>query len=120
MTEVEIASRHFWPGRAGPRSQRDNEALEREGRTDYHYRVRPAVRGPFRWFVVLEEGPARTYPRDLQALARAGAAVDHPPSGSDYEAQRAERYGWINRALPADALCQAGPVQVVSPEGPST
>ena len=118
MAEVEIASRHFWPGRAWARSQRDNDALEREGRTDYHYRVRPAVRGPFRWFVVLEEGPGRTYPGDLKALACARADVDHPPSGSDYDAQLAERYGWINRALPAGALCQGGPVQVVSPAGP--
>lgn len=62
MAEVEIASRHFLPGRAWARAEGDNEALQREGRTDYRYRVRPAVRGPFRWYVVLEEGARRPDP----------------------------------------------------------
>lgn len=61
MAEIEIASRHFLPGRASAIAQRDNEALEREGRTDYHYGVRRAVRGPFRWYVVLEDGDSPAY-----------------------------------------------------------
>jgi hypothetical protein len=55
MAEIEIASRHFSPGRARARARGDNEALKREGRGEYHYRVRPAVRGPFRWYVVLDK-----------------------------------------------------------------
>ena len=70
MADIEIASRHFSPERARVRAQGDNEALERDGRRDYHYRVRPAARGPFRWYVVLEDGPRRPYP--IRGRARTG------------------------------------------------
>jgi hypothetical protein len=70
MAEIEIASRHFLPGRASAIAQRDNEALEREGRTDYHYGVRRAVRGPFRWYVVLEDGDPPAYQTELSSLRR--------------------------------------------------
>jgi enoyl-CoA hydratase/carnithine racemase len=33
-----------------------------------------------------------------------GRALEVPLSAEDYDAQMAERYGWINRALPAAAL----------------
>jgi enoyl-CoA hydratase/carnithine racemase len=43
----------------------------------------------------------------LQHLARLmgrGRALEVMLSGEDYDAELAERYGWINRALPADEL----------------
>jgi enoyl-CoA hydratase/carnithine racemase len=43
----------------------------------------------------------------MQHLARLmgrGRALEVMLSAQDYDAELAERYGWINRALPADAL----------------
>ena len=40
----------------------------------------------------------------LARLMGRGRALEVMLSGEDYDADMAERYGWINRALPADAL----------------
>ena len=40
----------------------------------------------------------------LTRLMGRGRALEVLLSGEDYDADLAERYGWINRALPADAL----------------
>ena len=40
----------------------------------------------------------------LTRLMGRGRAIEVLLSAEDYDAQMAERYGWINRALPADAL----------------
>jgi enoyl-CoA hydratase/carnithine racemase len=40
----------------------------------------------------------------LTRLMGRGRALEAILSGADYDAQLAERYGWINRALPADEL----------------
>jgi enoyl-CoA hydratase/carnithine racemase len=40
----------------------------------------------------------------LSRLMGRGRALEVMLSGEDYDAELAERYGWVNRALPADEL----------------
>ncbi len=42
----------------------------------------------------------------LTRLMGRGRALEVMLSAEDYDAELAERYGWINRALPADALAE--------------
>ena len=54
----------------------------------------------------------------MQYLARLlgrARALEVMLGGQDYDADLAERYGWINRALPADALGEFRPI-VRSPD----
>ena len=52
-------------------------------------------------FGLLPGGGATQYLVRLMGRAR---ALEVMLSADDYDAELAERYGWINRALPADAL----------------
>ena len=50
------------------------------------------------------EGRARGAARHLTRLMGRARALEVMLSADDYDAELAERYGWINRALPAAAL----------------
>ena len=64
----------------------------------------PAIFGQFEpAFGVIPGAGAAQHLARLMGRAR---ALEVMPSAEDHDAEMAERYGWINRALPADALAE--------------
>ena len=66
---------------------------------------RPVDRGAHQWMSEPHlPGPGRGAVQHLTRLMGRGRALEVLLTADDYDADLAERYGWINRALPADLL----------------